>query len=129
MRFTLARRPCSSRTSARVGVGVVLAVEHHVLEGDALAARERHVAARREQRRQRIAPVDRHEALALASVVACSDTARFTRVSAMKRGISGASPTVDTVIRRGEIAWPHSAVRFSTAATTARSSRAARPCP
>src|SRR5262249_37779136 len=46
---------------ARVAVGVVLAVEQHVLERDAPAAGERHGPAGREQRRQRIAPVDRDE--------------------------------------------------------------------
>ena len=51
--------------ATRVGVGVVLAGEHDVLEGDALAPRERHLAAGGEERRQRVAAVDRHEPLAL----------------------------------------------------------------
>src|SRR5262245_14098398 len=51
--------------AARIGVGVVLAREHHVLEGDALAPRQRERAARREQCRERIAAVDRHQPGAL----------------------------------------------------------------
>src|SRR5437870_2871573 len=37
-----------------------------------------------------------------ASVVAESDTARLTPVSAIRRGITGTRPTVETVMRRGE---------------------------
>ena len=35
-----------------------------------------------------------------------NDAARLTRVSTMSRGIIGTRPTVETVIRCGEMAWP-----------------------
>src|SRR5438445_3242576 len=51
--------------AAGVGVGIVLAGEEHVLEGDALAARQRELAAGPQERRQREAAVDGHQAVAL----------------------------------------------------------------
>src|SRR5579885_1116036 len=57
--------PQPLRQPARVGVRVVFAREHDVLEGDALAARQRHGAARRKERRERPAAVDGHQAAAL----------------------------------------------------------------
>src|SRR5262245_5100810 len=47
--------------AAGVGIGVVLAGEHDVLERDALALRQRQRATRIEERRQRPAAVHRHE--------------------------------------------------------------------
>src|SRR5437870_3944179 len=51
--------------AAGVRVGVVLALEQHVLEGDALAARQRQLAAGAQQRGERKAAVHRHQAVAL----------------------------------------------------------------
>src|SRR5213594_106552 len=51
--------------AARVGLAVVLAAQHDVFEGDALAAREGQRAAGVEQDAQRVAAVDGHQARAL----------------------------------------------------------------
>src|SRR3989454_4425227 len=51
--------------AARVGLAVVLAAQHDVFEGDALAAREGERAAGVEQDAQRVAAVDGHQARAL----------------------------------------------------------------
>src|SRR5438093_1279479 len=49
--------------TAGVRVGIVLAGEEHVLEGDALAARQRQIAAGSQDRRERKAAVDGHQAV------------------------------------------------------------------
>src|SRR5206468_2531887 len=51
--------------AAGVRVGIVLAGEEHVLEGDALAARQRQLAAGAQERRERKAAVDRHQTVPL----------------------------------------------------------------
>src|SRR5437870_7127823 len=51
--------------AAGVRVGIVLAGEEHVLEGDALAARQRQLAAGAQERRERKAAVDGHQTVPL----------------------------------------------------------------
>src|SRR5881296_1141654 len=51
--------------AAGIRVGIVLAREEHVLEGDALAARQRQLAAGAQERRERKAAVDRHQTVPL----------------------------------------------------------------
>jgi hypothetical protein len=121
IRLSFAARPRKSGPSRRTSSGPSLTPSSrtysNVSRSPVVATKRSHAAKSAARGNRRLIGISRSRS---SSVVALSDTASRGRTgSSASRSMAGASPAVESVIRRGAMAKPAGSAKSRTAASTA----------